>query len=75
MISSLFLLFVTLYGITLIIRSMEAIKMFIIPIQPKKKTQVAAYYLFDVVTVVVVIIYIAMALTLYRKVSKNDEGR
>ena len=54
---------------------MEAIKMFIIPIQPKKKTQVAAYYLFDVVTVVVVIIYIAMALTLYRKVSKNDEGR
>lgn len=74
MISSLFLLVVVLYGIVFIIRSMEAIKVVLIPIQPKKKQQVVLYYLFDVITVILVVIYIAMALSVYRKVSENENG-
>lgn len=74
MISSLFLLVIVLYGIVFIIRSMEAIKVVLIPIQPKKKNQVAAYYLFDVLTVIIVVVYIAMALSLYRKVSENENN-
>ena len=72
MISSMFLLFVTLYGIVFIIRSMEAIKIVLIPIQPKKKQQVVSYYLFDIITVILVVVYVAMALSLYRKVSENE---
>ena len=75
MISSLFLLFVTLYGITLIIRSMEAIKIALIPVQPKKKQQVMSYYLFDIITIILVIVYVAMALSLYWKVSENEYTR